>query len=99
MRLFVVVLAFLVGCGIVAAEPFTAVPDRLHIFIPVGIYYMHGSFVKIVPFDQEPIAELSLCRNELQGIIEKIKIKGGDMPEGGDVIAACMPVLATIPVR
>jgi hypothetical protein len=76
------------------------VPDNAHIFIPVGIYYRDGKYLRAEVFnDQKPIPVLELCRHELQTIVEHIKVKGGNIPEGGDVIAACLPVLAEVPVR
>lgn len=93
----IVILAclMLVSIGITLAGD-QPTPDNKHIFIPIGIYYINGKYVNTVPFGKEPIDDLHECMERLQHIVGAIKTRG-DVPEGGDIIGACMPVLAEMP--
>lgn len=83
-----VLIGLLCGAATKSAER----PDPL--FVPVGIFYMNGKFVKIVPVGTETFINIKECMETLQRAVGGV-MQSGTIPNGGSMIGGCVPVPAT----
>ena len=69
-------------------------PKAPPLYVPVAVYYLQGKPVNVIAYPEKMYDSLKECSEAEQKALVAIE-QAGKIPEGGQILGACMPIPST----